>query len=176
MATEEQEKVSWFKRILGRSGDSYDDFEEMGIEDDTFEDTLEEDGAFEDDGVFDTEDEKASLPAQKPGTEDLQINLTDRGDALVVQALVPGVEEGKIEIDLNREMLTITTDSNEHCVEKGGDYLYEELSFGSFSRSILLPAEVEVEDAKAEVKDGILTIDMPKIDKAAYKKLSVKKR
>ena len=73
-------------------------------------------------------------------------------------------------------MLTITTGTNEHCIEKDGDYLYEELSFGSFSRSILLPAEIEVEDAKAEVRDGVLTIEMPKIDKAAHKKLSVKKR
>ena len=94
---------------------------------------------FEDDGVFDVEDEVSTVPARASGTEDLQINLVDSGDTLIAQALVPGVDEGKIEIDLNREMLTITAGSNEHCVRTDGDYLYEELSFGSFSRSVLLP-------------------------------------
>ena len=179
MLSDNKEKLSWLKRILGRSDEYYDDFEEVDIED-AYNDSLDaadEDEVFEDDGVFDLEDREQKMPARMTvGTEDLQINLVDKGDVLVAQALVPGVEETKIEIDLNREMLTITAGSNEHCVEKDGDYLYEELSFGSFSRSVLLPTEIEVEDAKAEVRDGILTIEMPKIDKAAHKKLSVKKK
>ncbi len=178
MAPVEKGKTSWIGRMLGRSTDDtlYDEFEEMDL--DEALDTMEEDNSpFEDDSEFALEDEKEEkAPTRMSGAEDLQINLVDTGDAFVAQALVPGVAEDKIEIDLNREMLTITVGSNEHCVEKTGDYLYEEISFGSFSRSILLPAEVEVEDAKAEVKDGVLTIAMPKIDKAAHKKLSVKKK
>lgn len=176
MAPSDKAKSSWIERILGRSdNDEYDDFQEMDLND-TFDIMEEDEESFEDDGVFDIEEEESNMPTRVSGTEDLQINLLDTGSTLVAQALVPGADESKIEIDLNREMLTVTTGSNEHCVEKDGDYLYEELSFGSFSRSILLPAEVEVEDAKAEVKDGILTITMPKIDKAAHKKLSVKKK
>ena len=177
MAPVDKGKTSWISRILGRSADDdlYDEFEEMNL--DEALDTMEEDSnPFEDEGEFAIEEEKEKVPARMSGAEDLQINLVDTGDSFVAQALVPGVAEDKIEIDLNREMLTITVGSNEHCVEKTGDYLYEEISFGSFSRSILLPAEVEVEDAKAEVKDGVLTIAMPKIDKAAHKKLSVKKK
>ena len=177
MAPVDKAKTSWIGRILGRDTDDalYDEFEEMNL--DEALDTMEgDDSSFEDDSEFALEDEKARAPARMSGAEDLQINLVDTGDAFVAQALVPGVAEDKIEIDLNREMLTITVGSNEHCVEKTGDYLYEEISFGSFSRSLLLPAEVEVEDAKAEVKDGVLTIAMPKIDKAAHKKLSVKKK
>ena len=176
MLSEDRRKLSWIERIFGRDdADEYDDFSEVALED-TFDDLAEDGDSFEDDGVFDVTDETVSMPASTSGDDDLQINLIDIGEALVAQALVPGVDESKIEIDLNREMLTITAGSNEHCIQKDGDYLYEELSFGSFSRSILLPAEVEVEDAKAEVKDGVLTIDMPKIDKAAHKKLSVKKK
>lgn len=177
MTPAEKGKTSWLGRILGRDdSDEYDDFQEMDI-DDALDMVEEDEESFEDDGVFDIDNEKeVRMPARTSGTEGLQINLIDTGNTLVAQALVPGVDDSKIEIDLNREMLTITTGSNEHCVEKEGDYLYEELSFGSFSRSILLPAEVEVEDAKAEVKDGVLTIHMPKIDKAAHKKLAVKKK
>ena len=176
MAPGDKEKTSWIGRILGRDdNDEYDDFQEIDL-DDAFDIAEEDEESFEDEGVFDLDEKESRIPTRTSGTEDLQINLLDTADTLIAQALVPGVDDNKIEIDLNREMLTITTGSNEHCVEKEGDYLYEELSFGSFSRSILLPAEVEVEDAKAEVKDGVLTIHMPKIDKAAHKKLSVKKK
>ena len=163
--------------MLGRSdgNNAFEDFEDMDLED-VFDETESEDSFTENDGVFDVESAEETLPARMSGAEDLQINLVDTGNTLIVQALVPGVDENKIEIDLNREMLTITTGTNEHCIEKDGDYLYEELAFGSFSRSILLPAEVEVEDARAEIKDGVLTIEMPKIDKAAHKKVSVKKK
>ena len=173
----DKEKKSWIGRILGRN-DSYDEFEEVAL-DDAFDESLDDldsEDFFEDEPMLDSQDEGEPVPIHASGAEDLQINLIDKGDVLIAQALVPGVDESKIEIDLNREMLTITAGSNEHCVEKEGDYLYEELSFGSFSRSLLLPAEVEVEDAKAEVKDGVLTIAMPKIDKAAHKKLAVKKK
>ena len=179
MASGDKEKTSWFGRMLGRTkGGMQDEFEELEL-DGTFDDgtlleDMNEEMTFEGDELF--EDEEVAVPARRSGAEDLQINLVDKGDVLVAQAIVPGIEEKDIDIDLNREMLAITTGSNDHHVERDGDYLYEELTFGSFSRSILLPAEVEVEDAKAEVKDGVLTIVMPKIDKEAHRKLSVKKK
>lgn len=180
MASDDKEKTSWFMRVLGRGKGAYDEeFEEIDLDDtldDEFVDTMDEEIDLESDSDVFGDSEDVSVPTRKSGTEDLQINLVDKEDTLVAQAIVPGIEEDKIDIDLNREMLTITTESNNHCVEKEGDYLYEELLFGSFSRSVLLPAEVEVEDAKAEVKDGVLTIVMPKIDKEARRKLSVKKK
>ena len=180
MASGNKEKISWFARITGRGNpsgyadDLIDDieFDEMMDDEEGMEIDIEEADLFDIEG----EGRKTRVPIKKTGAEDLQINLVDKGNILVAQALVPGIEEDEINIDLNREMLTITTESNEHCVEKEGDYLYEELTFGSFSRSLLLPAEVEVEDSKAEVKDGVLTIVMPKIDKEARKKLSVKRK
>ncbi len=169
MARKKKNKESFLNRLFGR-GDTHDDdaFEEMDGDL-----TIEQEEYIEDD-MF---EENQNMPARADGgADDLQINLVDKGKILVAQAVVPGLDEGDITINLNREMLTIETNSNEHCIERDGDYLYEELSFGSFSRSILLPAEVEVEDAKAEVRDGVLTILMPKIDKASHKKLSVKKK
>ena len=167
-----KKKENFLDRLFGRGADYEDDsivFEEM---DDSMAD---DDGTDADDnGFFD--DDQPTLPERREGDEDLQINLVDKGKMLIAQAIVPGLDENEISIDLNREMLTIETHSNEHCIEQDGDYLYEELSFGSFSRSILLPAEIEVEDSKAEVRDGVLTVTMPKIDKANHKKLNVKKK
>ena len=163
---------SWVDRLMGRGRfDEYDRLEEIE-EDIPEEEFYEEDDLFDEAELLDATGEEESLNKQG---QDLQINLVDKGKALIAQAFVPGLADSDIDIDLTREMLTITTESNDSCVERDGDYLYEELFFGTFSRSILLPTEVEVEEAKAEVRDGILTIVMPKINKAARKKLSVKK-
>ena len=157
---------------MGRGNDEelYDEFEE--IEDELPEEEFE-DEMFDDEELL--EEDGTRQVAVNDG-QDLQINLVDKGKALVAQAFVPGLADSDIDIDLTREMLTITTESNNGYVEQDGDYLYEELFFGTFSRSILLPTEVEVEEAKAEVRDGILTVVMPKINKAARKKVSVKKK
>ena len=157
---------------MGRGNDEelYDEFEE--IEDELPEEEFE-DEMFDDEELLEEDDTRRV--AVNDG-QDLQINLVDKGKMLVAQAFVPGLADSDIDIDLTREMLTITTESNNGYVEQDGDYLYEELFFGTFSRSILLPTEVEVEEAKAEVRDGILTVVMPKINKAARKKVSVKKK
>lgn len=177
MPAKHKKNASWLDRLLGRDDRYEDELEEMGDEFDTFDDE-ETDEDLEDEFFDDDGGEKTTSAHHdgKKGAEELHINLVDKADLLIAQTLVPGLKENEIDIDLNREMLSITTNSNEHCVEKGGDYLYEELLFGSFSRSILLPAEIEVEESTAEVKDGVLTITMPKIDKAARKKIAIKKK
>ena len=170
MSAKQKKKRSLISRLLGKDDDADEIFEEF---DDDFV------GEDDDNSTVDADlfEEEKRLPVEnRQGMEDLQINLIDKGNELVAQALVPGLDENDIEVDLNREMLTITAESNEQHAESEGDYLYEEVRFGSFSRSILLPAEVEVEDSKAEVRDGILRVSMPKIDKEAHKKLSVKKK
>lgn len=171
MVAKQRKKRSLFSRILGKEDDVDDLLEEI---DDRLLSELEEEAESEEIDLF---EEEKKLPVEnRQGIENMQINLVDKGDELIAQALVPGLDENDIEVDLNREMLTISTESNEKHAETDGDYLYEEVMFGSFSRSILLPSEVEVEDSKAEVRDGILSISMPKIDKEAHKKLSVKKK
>ena len=170
MVAERKKKRSLVSRMFGKDDDMDDLLEEL---DDELLAEIDDDDAIDED-LF--EEEKRVPIENKQGVDDLQINLIDKGDELVAQALVPGLDENDIEVDLNREMLTISAESNEQHAETDGDYLYEEVKFGSFSRSILLPAEVEVEDSKAEVRDGILRVSMPKIDKEAHKKLSVKKK
>ena len=163
-------KISFIDRILGR-GEYYDEFDDMedGAE-------IEYDDELEEGEEYEEEDDDMSEGNGSDGMRDLQINLVDKGKTLVAQAIVPGLSEDEIDIDLNREMITISAHSNDHCVESDGDYLYEELSFGTFSRSILLPSEVSVEESKAEVRDGILKVTMPKIDKTVRRKIDVKKK
>lgn len=177
MKRRKQKKLSFLAKFFGgaRSGYNYLEDDLDIIDDSLYLDTRKnnnyEDDEYEDEGDLEIE-EKPILEAHN----DLNINLIDGNDSIMVVAIVPGVSEEEIDIELNREMLTITTKSNQASIDEDGDYLYEELLFGSFSRSILLPAEVSIEDSDASVKDGVLTVRMPKLDKAKHKKISVKKK
>lgn len=164
------EKRSWLDKLRGSGPDGFDTCDE------SFDDAYDEIDEY-DDG-FDDELEKndAQNVPTSSDKEDLNINLIDKGNVLIAQALVPGLEDADIDVNLTREMLTVETESNEHRFDIKGDYLYDEVTYGSFFRSMLLPAEIEVEESTAEVKDGILTITMPKIDKDTKRKLSIKKK
>ena len=109
-------------------------------------------------------------------SEELMINLIDNGCEIIAQAVVPGLSDEDIEIEITREKINITTATNSHIFDKKGDYLYEEIGFGTYYKSLLLPSEIDIDNSKAECADGVLTITMPKIDKNNKKKLSIKKK
>lgn len=71
-------------------------------------------------------------------------------------------------------MVEIAGSRSEREQVSGPDYFTRELFWGSFSRTIMLPQEVDVEASSASAKDGLLTIILPKLDKARQTKLRVK--
>lgn len=104
----------------------------------------------------------------------LSVDVYQTAEYVVVKALVAGVLPNNLEISVSREMLTIEgTREDEHEVETE-DYFQRELYWGSFSRTILLPAEVDVDMAEAVEKHGILVIRLPKINKSKQTKLKVR--
>jgi HSP20 family protein len=113
--------------------------------------------------------------ADEPQGE-LAVDIYQTSDAIVVKALVAGVQPQSIDISLTREMLTISgAREDEREVEEDG-YFQRELYWGSFSRTILLPEEVDVDMAEASEKHGILMIRLPKINKKKQTKLKVRSR
>lgn len=107
---------------------------------------------------------------------DLPVDVYQTQDAIVVKAFIAGVQPTSIDISLTREMLTISgTREDEREVEED-DYFQRELYWGAFSRTILLPEEVEVDMAEASEKHGILMIRLPKINKVRQTKLKVRSR
>ncbi|MDE2021863.1 MAG: Hsp20/alpha crystallin family protein [Patescibacteria group bacterium] len=107
---------------------------------------------------------------------ELAVDVYQTSDAIVVKALVAGVQPQSIDIALTREMLTITgTREDEREVDEE-NYFQRELYWGSFSRSIILPEEVDVDMAEASEKHGILMIRLPKINKKKQAKLKVRSR
>lgn len=105
---------------------------------------------------------------------ELAIDVYQTPNDIVVKTIVAGVRPEDLQINLSREMVTISGAREEaREVEKDG-YFHQELYWGSFSRSVLLPEEVDVEEAVAEEKNGLLTIRLPKIDKKRQTKLRVR--
>ena len=105
-----------------------------------------------------------------------QIDVVDTDRELTVSAELPGMDDEDIEVSLTSENLTIRGEKKEETEEKGKDYYRSERSFGSFTRSIPLPLEVDAGKAEASFKKGVLTIRLPKTKQAlgGTKKIAVK--
>ncbi len=104
----------------------------------------------------------------------LTVDVYQTSDEIVIRSIVAGVHPDDLDISISRDMVTIRGAREEHKEVSDDNYFHKELYWGSFSRTVLLPAEVEVEEASAQEKHGLLTIRLPKIDKEKQTKLKVK--
>ena len=95
-----------------------------------------------------------------------KIDVVDREDEVVVKAEVPGVEKKDIDISVSDDSVTIKGETRHEEKEEDGDYYRCEISHGSFSRTVALPASVDGSKAKVDFKDGMLELTLPKIAKA----------
>jgi len=107
---------------------------------------------------------------------ELAVDVYQTPDSIVIKALVAGVQPQSIDISLTREMLTVSGIRADEREVEDEHYFQRELYWGSFSRTILLPEEVDVERAEATEKHGILMIRLPKINKKRETKLKVRVR
>ena len=104
----------------------------------------------------------------------LTVDVYQTPDEIVIRSIVAGVRPDDLDISISRDMVTVRGSREEHKEVSEDNYFHKELYWGSFSRTVLLPAEVEVEEASAQEKHGLLTIRLPKIDKEKQTKLKVK--
>lgn len=101
-------------------------------------------------------------------TPDINMDLAPRVDvveddgSITVKAELPGIEKKDIDIALEDDVLTIRGEKKQETEETGKHYHRVERSYGTFYRSLRLPAEVEREKIEAACKDGILSITLPK--------------
>jgi len=118
-----------------------------------------------------------SAPKDEPAIDEdaqLSIDMYQNPSEIIIQAMVAGVRPEDLDVSITQEMVTIKgRRSYQHQVTEDNFY-YRELYWGSFSRSILLPQEVDAEEAQATIKHGVLNIRLPKLDKARVQKLKVK--
>jgi len=101
------------------------------------------------------------------------VDIIDRDEEVVVRAELPGVDKKDLEVTLSEEALTIKGSTRAEKKEEKGDYFRREVSNGSFSRSIRLPAAVDGEKVSSSFKDGILELTLPKVKKTTRHTIKV---
>lgn len=104
----------------------------------------------------------------------LAVDVYQTPTELIVQTMVSGVRPEDVEISITRDTLTIRGKREESRSIDDENYFVRELYWGSFSRTISLPAEVEPEDAEAVEKHGMLILKLPKINRSKQTNVKVK--
>lgn len=117
-----------------------------------------------------------SVTPPQPVIKELHVDVYQTPDAIVVRTMVPGILPANMDIALTREMITISGAREEMKEVTEDNYFMRELAWGQFSRTITLPAEVEVDAADAEEQHGVLTIRLPKVDKDREAKVRIKSK
>ncbi len=104
----------------------------------------------------------------------LTVDVYQTPNEIVVQTMVAGVRPEDLSISITRDMITIRGKREENRSINDENYFTKELYWGSFSRTILLPQEIDPEEAEAVEKHGLLVVKLPKIDKERKTNLRIK--
>ncbi|MCK9187291.1 MAG: Hsp20/alpha crystallin family protein [Candidatus Colwellbacteria bacterium] len=111
---------------------------------------------------------------QEESEGQLTIDVYQTDDEIVIESTVAGVDPDDIDIDISSESVTIRGERARSEKIDEENYLYQECYWGKFSRSIILPQEIDPDKAKADFKNGVLQIKLPKITKGKTRKLKIK--
>jgi len=102
------------------------------------------------------------------------VDVTETKDEIVVNVEAPGMDSKEFEISLREETLTIKGEKKQEKVEGEENYHLVERRYGTFTRSILLPQEVESDKISASYKNGVLTVTVPKSEGTKRKEIKIK--
>jgi HSP20 family protein len=97
------------------------------------------------------------------------VNVKETPDAFHLELAVPGLYKDNVEINLDGNLLTISGKHEEKTNEEKEKYTRREFSFSSFSRTFTLPENVNTENISADLKEGILKVNLPKVEEAKQK-------
>lgn len=149
-------KRSFFERITGavRLEDEPEELEEQPHHGET---TIRP-------SVFEESDEEAQLT----------VDVYSTPNEIVLKTMVAGVRPDDLDVSISRDSVTIRGRRSEDRTLSGEDYVHRELYWGSFARTISLPEEIDVDEAEASEKYGMLILRLPKLDKNRHTKLKVK--
>jgi HSP20 family protein len=102
-----------------------------------------------------------------------KVDVVDKDDEIIVKAELPGMSGKDLEISLTDNALTIRAERKEEKETKEGDYVVKEMHHGEFQRTLSLPDSVDTEKAKADFKDGVLELVLPKSAPAKRRTIKV---
>ena len=119
-------------------------------------------------------EERAPELAEEEVDGELAVDVYETPTHILIKAMIAGVRPEDLDVSITRDMVTVRGKRERAIESNAGDSFFQELYWGSFSRTIVLPQEVEIEEAEATEKHGLLVIRLPKLDKGRHAKLKVK--
>ncbi|OGG47871.1 hypothetical protein A3D66_01860 [Candidatus Kaiserbacteria bacterium RIFCSPHIGHO2_02_FULL_50_9] len=108
------------------------------------------------------------------GDAELTVDVYQTPDKVIVKTLVAGVKPEDLDVTIARDSVVVRGKRESHSEVHEDNYIHKELYWGSFSRTVILPVEVEPEEAEAVERHGLLIISIPKIDKSKQTKLKIR--
>ncbi len=104
----------------------------------------------------------------------LTIDVYQTDDDIVIKSTIAGVKPEDLDVNINNDMITIRGERKQDEEIDPENYYYQECYWGSFSRSVILPVEVIADKTEATMKNGILTLRLPKADTTKTRKIQVR--
>ncbi len=108
------------------------------------------------------EDNESWINGEEDNEGQLAVDVCQTDKTIIIQSTIAGVKPENLNISLNHDLLTIKGKRKANDKIKDSQYLYQECYWGSFSRSIILPSEVDSKKIEAELENGVLTIILKK--------------
>jgi len=149
--------AGWLKKIFINPRPESDNYEETAIEDE--------------DAEYQPAEELEEGDAEEG---ELALDAYQTKDDVVVQSTIAGVKPEDLDITVGSNMVTIQGERKRSEEINQGDYFYQECYWGGFSRSLTLPVEVDADRAQADIKDGVLTLILPKASRSKIKRIKVR--
>lgn len=106
----------------------------------------------------------------------LALDVYQTKDNLIIKSTMAGVKPEDLDITIADDQVVIKGERKQEQEVVGEDYLLQECYWGSFYRAFDLPVEVDVDKAVADIKDGILTLTLPKASRSRARKVRVKQQ
>jgi len=104
----------------------------------------------------------------------LAIDVYQTPDEIIVESTIAGVKGSDIDVDVTSERVTVRGERRKEIAVADGDYYYQECFWGKFSRSVILPQEIDPDKSTSALKNGVLTVHLPKLHRDRARKIKVK--
>jgi len=102
-----------------------------------------------------------------------RVDIINHKNEVILRAQVPGVDKKDLDVSISDNTVTIKGHTSHEEKEEKGDYYRRECSYGSFSRTFALPGDVDGSKAKAEFKNGVLELTIPRIKESKHRSIQI---
>ena len=121
-----------------------------------------------------TPERRGEWPEENPEEGELSVDVYQNQNEIVIKTMVAGVKPDDLDVSITRDMVTIKGKREAERIVSENDYLHKELYWGSFSRTVVLPQEIDVDLAEATEKHGLLILKLPKLNKNRQTRVKVR--